>query len=304
VAEVTGASETRPDPRPSHPIPALLNCRAGEASAARRILSLDERFDLQEREPAELEPSLRELVRGGARRVVVCGGDGSVAAAAAALAGTSVELAILPGGTLNHFARDHGVPTELTQALELAATGYATSVDLGEVNGRIFLNTLSVGSYVRFVRRRERLERWAGYSLASFLAGLAVMIDLPNYLLEFEAGGHTKRYASPLVFVGIGERDLTVPKLGRRRDGGTPGLHALVVNSRARARLFTLAMAAAARGAERASRMPSLDSILVERCTVELYRARATVALDGEAPDFEALGLRVLRRKGHLSLLA
>ncbi len=64
----------------------------------------------------------------GARRVLVSGGDGTVASAAAVACETEMELAALPGGTLNHFAKDHGIPTELAEALELAATGSARPV--------------------------------------------------------------------------------------------------------------------------------------------------------------------------------
>lgn len=281
---------------PPLPIPTFLNCLSGSADEARDVVGSDDRFDLRELQPEELKAGLRTAVRGGARRVVICGGDGSIAVAAGALAGSGVELAILPGGTLNHFARDHGIPTDLPAALETALGTRTTSVDLGEVNGRVFLNTLSVGSYVRFVRRRERLERWTGYRLASFVAGLAVFADLHDYSLEVEVAGKTQRYATPLVFVGVGERDLSVPKLGRRREGGTNALHAMVVTSRARARLVAVALAAATRGVELASRTPTLDAFLVERCRVELSRPWATVAVDGELVRMATpLQLRLLR---------
>jgi diacylglycerol kinase family enzyme len=269
------------------PIPSFLNCLSGSAEEVRRIVGGDDRFDLRELQPEELKGGLLAAVRSGARRVMICGGDGSIAVAAGALAGTGVELAILPGGTLNHFARDHGIPTDLPAALETALGRRTATVDVGEVNGRVFLNTLSVGSYVRFVRRRERLERWTGYKLASFVAGLAVLADLRGYSLELEIAGTTQRYSTPLVFIGVGERDLSLPKLGRRREGGTAGLHAMIVTSRARARLVTLTLAAAARGVEIASRTPTLDAFLVNRCRVELSRQRATVAVDGELVHLE-----------------
>ena len=84
----------------------------------------------------------------------------------------SAELAILPGGTLNHFARDLGISTEAAEALELAAEGCARGVDVGMVGGKLFLNTSSVGAYVRFVRVREHLESYLGYRLATALAAV------------------------------------------------------------------------------------------------------------------------------------
>jgi diacylglycerol kinase family enzyme len=274
-------SVTSPGDAP-RPIPALLNCRAGAAAAAAQAIARDDRFELHELEPIDLEQALRREVQRGARRVLICGGDGSIATAARSLAGTGVELAVLPGGTLNHFARDFGIPSGLSDALDVAAGSFTRSVDVGEVNGRLFLNTFSVGSYVRFVRRRERLEHWMGYKAASFLASMLIFGDLRSYLLVVQAGDALQRYISPLVFVGVGERDTTVPLLGSRKEGGAPGLHALVVRSRARARIVAVALAAVARGVERVSRTPALDSFIVPQCTIDLYRHDATVALDGE----------------------
>jgi diacylglycerol kinase family enzyme len=278
---VSRATESR------YPIPALLNCRAGSAAAASQAIAGDERFELHELEPRELGAALRREVDRGAERVLVCGGDGSIASAARVLAGTDVELAVLPGGTLNHFARDFGVPVPPMEALEVAAGGDSRPVDLGEVNGRLFLNTFSVGAYVRFVRRRERLERWLGYRAGSFVAGLMILADLRSHYLVLQMDGETERYVSPLVFVGVGERDTSVPRLGSRKEDGTRGLHAIVVRSRARARVAAIALAAAARGVERVSRGAALDSFLVERCAVDLYRHRAVVALDGELVKLE-----------------
>ena len=107
--------------------------------------------------------------------MVVAGGDGTLASAAAVLAGTGTALAVLPGGTLNHFARDHGIPTELDEALELATAGREAEVDVGYVNDLLFLNTSSVGAYVQFVELRDRLERHLGYRTASILAGLRIL---------------------------------------------------------------------------------------------------------------------------------
>ena len=77
--------------------------------------------------------------------------------------GRDVPLGVLPLGTLNHFARDVGVPPDPAAALQVIAGGCTTEVDVGEVNGRYFLNNSSLGLYVDIVRDRERRQRHFGH---------------------------------------------------------------------------------------------------------------------------------------------
>jgi diacylglycerol kinase family enzyme len=150
-------------------IPAFVNARSGSADAAREAIAADGRFALHAIEPAALDDALRAEVARGTPRVVVSGGDGTLTGAARVLAGTQTALAVLPGGTLNHFARDLGLPSDdLAACLHVAATGPVRPADAATVNGVLFLNTSSVGVYVNFVRARERIEGWGlGYRSAS-----------------------------------------------------------------------------------------------------------------------------------------
>jgi diacylglycerol kinase family enzyme len=267
---------------PPDPIPAFVNCLAGTAAAARRALEADARFAVHAVEPARLRDAVAAEVERGSERILVCGGDGTIAAAAAVVAGTGVELAILPGGTLNHFARDHGIPTALDEALEVAAGAGIRRADVGWVNDRLFLNTSSVGAYVSFVRRRERLERWLPYSVASFLAGAQILVGLDHRALVLATEGVVVNSHTPLVFIGVGERETALPSLGSRVEGGRRGLHAILVHGRARARVMALALAAAAAGVRRVARTPHLDSFVLDACTVELPKGSTRVSVDGE----------------------
>src|SRR5262245_19784809 len=69
----------------------------------------------------------------GVRRVIAAGGDGTLRAVAQALAGSPVEMAVLPAGTLNHFARDMEIPLDLSDAAQTAASGMPVCVDVAEV---------------------------------------------------------------------------------------------------------------------------------------------------------------------------
>jgi diacylglycerol kinase family enzyme len=262
-------------------IPAIVNVASGTADEARKVLEQGDAFEVHAVEPDAIASTIRDIVGAGAERVLVSGGDGTIATAAAELLDTPVELAILPGGTLNHFARDLGLSTDATEALALAVEGECRGVDIGFVNGHVFLNTSSVGAYVRFVRIRERLERRFGYRVASALAALRILFQIRTFAVELEVEGKPRIYRTPLVFIGVGERELQLPTLGSRVKDGQRGLHVLVVRSRSRARLLALALAAVGRGVDAVARTPQLDSFVVDRCRVKMRRPTA-VAIDGE----------------------
>jgi diacylglycerol kinase family enzyme len=261
-------------------IPAFVNPRAGTADAARRALLDASGFDVRAAPPETLERQVRDAVRAGAPRVLVAGGDGSIGSAAAALGGTATELAILPSGTLNHLAKDLGLPLDLAAAARIAIEGPAAAIDAAAVNDHVFLSTSAVGAYASFVRLRERLERRVGYRLASFVAGARLLARLPLSRVTLVVGGATREYVTPLVFVGVGERELRLPAFGARLPGGRPGLHVMVVRERSSARALALAFAAAARGVRAVADTPALDAFLVEACRID--SPTRSVALDGE----------------------
>jgi diacylglycerol kinase family enzyme len=261
---------------------AFLNAKCGNAEAARKALT-EVGFDLEEVDPKDLEARLKKAVDEGARRILVAGGDGTIATAAALVARTDVELAILPGGTLNHFAKDHNIPTDLGKAALVAAgEGIVTGADIGYVNDCVFLNTSSIGAYVTFVRDRERLEKRVGYTLASVGAFFKTVSDLRSFTVTLEVEGVKKSYRSSMVFIGVGERELKMPTLGSRVKNGKRALHVMIVRGRARARLFNIAMAAIAKGTKEAAKLPEFDNFLVDSCQIDLNRPAATIGLDGE----------------------
>ena len=119
--------------------------------------------------------------RPGVVALGVWGGDGTVGTAAATAVEHSLPLLVLPGGTLNHFARDAGTPT-LAAAVEAASRGEAARADLGlvaverglpdspEVLHLAMLNTASIGLYPNLVRRRELLQPALGKPVAGVVA--------------------------------------------------------------------------------------------------------------------------------------
>ena len=105
---------------------------------------------------------VRRAVAAGCGRIIVHGGDGTLRAAGQALAGTEVELAVLPGGTFNHFARNLGIPLDAHSAWETAMGGRVVHVNVGIVNGHVFLNNSSLGIYPNPRPAAAALGRAAG----------------------------------------------------------------------------------------------------------------------------------------------
>jgi diacylglycerol kinase family enzyme len=271
-------------------IPAFVNPKSGSADDALAAIRADPRFDARPTEPSEIATKVREEAARGTPRVLVSGGDGTVAQAAGAAAEGGIELAVLPGGTLNHFARDFGLPLDdRAAALDLAATGTARPVDLAYLDDRVMLNTSSVGAYVNFVRTRERLERWLGYHLASLVAAIRVWFNVRGFVVAFRASdGTTRRYVTPLVFIGVGERVLDRAGLGSRVPNGAAALHVLVVREKTRARVAALAFGALVRGLDAIVKTDALDAYLVDECTVTMRRPWGNVSIDGEIARLRA----------------
>jgi diacylglycerol kinase family enzyme len=264
---------------------AFLNAACGNAEAAREAIAVAG-FELEAVQPKEMEECLQKAINEGTKRILVAGGDGTIATAAALVARSGTELAILPGGTLNHFARDHGIPTDLGKAALIASDGPVVGADVGYVNDCVFLNTSSLGAYVTFVRERERFEKHFGYSVASVIAFAKMMSEIRTFSVTLEVEGQKKTYRASLVFIGVGERELKLPILGSRVKNGRRGLHVMIVKGGKRARLFALALAGMTRGRHEADKLPEFSEFLVDSCRIDLTRPTATIGLDGELKRF------------------
>lgn len=262
-------------------IPAFVNDAAGTAPAATRALKEAGGFEIHATTADRLESAIREEMAAKPPRLVIVGGDGSVGTAASIVCGTDTELAVLPGGTLNHFARDHGIPTDLADAAETALHGEPARADVGYVTDRLFLNTSSVGAYVAYVRMRDRVEKRFGYRVASLIAAVRLFMSMRPVELELDVEGEQRRYRTPMVFIGVGERETRPPTLGNRIPGGRQCLHVIVVRERRAARLLVVALDAATRGLSKLARTPELDSFMVDSLTIKM-RHLHHVAVDGE----------------------
>lgn len=241
--------------------------------------------------PADgLADAVRAAVDAGASFVGIAGGDGSMRCAASVLAGSDVPLLAVPAGTRNHFAREVGIETVEDAARAAAAESVAT-VDVGDVNGRCFVNNASIGFYAALVRERTRHERRLPRAAADLAAAWAQARHGHRFRVHIDGRPHR----AWVVFVGNGCYGDTITDLGVRRalDEGTLDVRVL----RADAPLArTRAVAALVLG--RLGRSPLLVQQLSEAVEVDVPgRTEVDVALDGEVVRVPTpLQFRVLPR--------
>lgn len=220
------------------PIPVILNARAGACQKQDRRAELKQLFaaaglavDLHLAQTGQaLTQLLRQARDAGHPLVVVGGGDGTLSTAAQLLVGSKTALAVLPLGTLNHFAKALHLPMDLAGAIAVIATGEVQQIDVGDVNGRVFLNNSSIGLYPRLVHQRQLHEKLGENKwYAFFWAMLAVFRRLPSLHLRFRARQRQWTLVTPLVFIGNNEYDLRAFHMGARvsLQDGRLGLYAL-----------------------------------------------------------------------------
>jgi diacylglycerol kinase family enzyme len=237
-----------------------------------------------------------------AGRVIVAGGDGTAAGAAQILAGSDTELGLLPLGTLNHLTRDLGIPADLSEAADVAVNGQPAAIDVGEVNGQVFVNNASIGLYPLMVRKREGLQRAKGWSkwLSTLPAAFAVLERLPHHRLRLDWGKGERAIVTPLLFVGNNVYSLDRGEVGKRGTLTDGKLSVYAVARRRRAAMIWFAMRALVGRAERSLDFETLGEC--ETLTVRSSSGSIEIALDGELKRMDSpLEFRI--RPGALTVM-
>jgi diacylglycerol kinase family enzyme len=294
--------------RPEGPIAVILNPVSGSGTtatadgitklfAARGVAVTITRLG----DGASVPDVVHQAIKAGAPTVVAAGGDGTVSAVAAALIGSDVPLGVLPLGTLNHFAKDLGLPLELEEAIEIVQDRNVRVVDAGEVNGRIFLNNSSIGVYPRLVELRDRyresgITKW----IAAAWASLAVLRLRPFMGVRIESPEGVLLRRTPFVLVGNNEYHMSGLHATSRESLTGGKLAVYVMKAQGRRSLLWLAWQVLRRGV---SETPELDFLWIAEATVETRRRNLQVALDGEVVTLQS-PLRYKILPGVLRVLA
>jgi diacylglycerol kinase family enzyme len=223
----------------------------------------------------------RRAVAEGCDPLVAGGGDGTINAVAAVAIEAERTLGVLPLGTFNHFAKDLKIPLDLEGAARVCLDGHTARVDVGEVDGRIFLNNSSLGLYPSIVRHREKRQAERGWGKkAAFLWATAAMLRRYPFLdVELEVEERKLFRRTPFVFIGNNEYEMESLRAGARPalDRGELSLH--VAHRTGRLGLLRLAFRGLFGGLRR---QHDFDALCTREIRVATRHDYLRVALDGE----------------------
>jgi len=294
----------------NQPLPVLINREGGSAAAAGDKIKAEVETAFRDAglsaevillDAADIRPAVE---RTDAPVVVVGGGDGTLGTAASILIeGRRTALGLLPLGTHNHFARQLGIPADLLGAVRVLAEGKRQRVDVGAVNGHVFLNNASIGFYPSLVRSREHEQHRRGLPkwVANMPAAWAALRRLRHHRLRVEIDGAERWVRTPLLFVGNNLYSLDGGHIGQREalDRGELSLFSVKSRTRLGALWFGLRLLAGRADLE-------YDFGVAETCrtlTVHAHSPQIHVALDGEVYCLES-PLRFEIRPGTLEVIA
>jgi YegS/Rv2252/BmrU family lipid kinase len=229
----------------------------------------------------QLDDEAKTATAANVDAVIASGGDGTISTVAAALSGGDTPLGVLPMGTLNHFAKDLGIPFDLAAAAQIIAANNPRRIDLARVNDQVFINNSSLGVYARALverdatQRRARLSKWPAMTLAA----LKTFRRAPLVHVRLDAEGTVVKLKTPLIFVGNNRYRLDLLNVGAR-DRLDEGILSLYV-ARAQSRWGMLKLLL--NGAlGRLQQDRDFETLYPREVWMETRRTRLHVAADGE----------------------
>lgn len=266
-------------------------------------------FALRESRKGSGLPALaRKVATEGFDLVIAAGGDGTQSAVAGALVDSDVVMGVLPGGTFNYFARDLGVGETVEEALDTILDARVEAVDLGDVNGLIFLNNVSLGAYPQILKTREGIyKRWGRSRLAAYWSVMVALRRLRRPMqLVARVDGQESRYTSALVFVARSAYQLDSFGLEGAEEIRRGEFAVLIAKAK---RPLPLMRSALRMAMGKSAKDDDFDLILTDALTIETPKRRQLVAHDGEKATLESPfklkvrhdGLRVLLPRDGIS---
>lgn len=234
-----------------------------------------------------------QLERAAAGEVFgIVGGDGSINAAAGVAIDRGRTLAVFPGGTLNHFARDAGLASAADTAAALEA-GSTIHIDVGRIAGQPFLNTASLGSYPELVDEREAREDRLGKWAAMAVAALIVMRRSTPTVMTING----RRVRTWAIFIGNCRYDPPglAPRERTRLDDGLFDVR--WIDARLR---FSRTRVTAALLLGRYGRSVAVGRLVADRVEIISHEGPLRLARDGET--FDGDGSKVIVEKDPIGL--
>ena len=212
--------------------------------------------------------------------LIAAGGDGTVSTVAAIAVKHRSIFGVIPLGTLNHFAKDAGIPLDIDAAVAAIAAGHTAALDTAELNGRTFVNNASVGVYANIVRERQLEQRRGLGKWPAFAIGLArAFSNYRQITVRMTVDGRPVLRRTPFVFIGNGEYIAEGPSLGRRTSLNTGHLWISLAPECSRAEMLILITRAIA---GRLTPDVKLEEFRAVELTIESRAGDAGLAMDGE----------------------
>jgi len=237
------------------------------------------------RSRADLSTVVRQAANGDSHVIVAVGGDGTASAVAHAVLENDKILAIIPRGTLNHFSKDLGIPLDLFDAVNVITNGIEKRVDVGEVNGRFFINNSSIGLYPRIVRKREQQQRLGrGKWWSAAWAAWRLFLLSPFSEITLDLNGKVLRRKTPFVFIGNNEYEIDIYNIGRRIELDTGCLSVYLLRRSGRMGLLLLVIHTIF---GRLKELKDFESFKTSNLSIITRKTRALVAIDGEVAVME-----------------
>jgi diacylglycerol kinase family enzyme len=229
----------------------------------------------------DLQSRTKETVAQAPGAIVVAGGDGTINAVATACVEVNRPLGILPAGTFNYVARNLRVPTEMSQAVAVIVNGQVRPLDVGEINGRLFLHNAGFGLYTRMLERRERDVRRFGRSrMIAFLSGIRCLLSShPLYAVELVADGQTERRLTTTLFFGCNALQLEEVSVAAADCLRQQKLAVLSLKLRSR---WEVTVAACAALIGRLDKVKTTEAFCASTLCVQTRRRTLKVVMDGE----------------------
>lgn len=229
---------------------------------------------------AEIITLAQQAAVSDAEAIVAAGGDGTISSVVTAIIDTRKRLGVLPFGTMNHFAKDLGIPLNLAGAVETIAGGRVTEVDVGEVNGHIFINNSSLGLYPIIVHKREKQQRlgWGKWP-AYIWAAMAVLRRYPFLNIRVAVDTRELKSRTPFVFIGNNKYEMEKLNIGVRTHLDKGELSLYLTNRTGRLGLVRLALRALLRGLHQEKDFVALST---RELWIDSRHKHLRVALDGE----------------------
>jgi YegS/Rv2252/BmrU family lipid kinase len=230
--------------------------------------------------PAEMAQFAQAAANGNYEMVVAGGGDGTINLVASALIGSGKVLGVLPLGTLNHFAKDLRIPTDFEAAAQNLVSGSQVQVDVGEVNGRIFLNNSTLGLYPTLVREREKQQRLGWGRWPAFVwAAITALRRYPFVSVRVTVDGKPVTTQTSFVFVGNNQYVMERLNIGTRERLDAGELSLYMARRTGRIGLIRLAIRALL---GRLRDEKDFLAMSAQEVTVATKSSRARLAIDGE----------------------